>query len=97
MEFRQLLQQLKETDLEESRRLIAEQASALDDQAAFGNLLASEALDQVFANPATSLKLAEQLIFLGEYFQQPYSKALGLKAKGDVLKTIVYTRQQWNV
>jgi hypothetical protein len=88
MEFRQLLQQLREADLEEGRRLIAERASVLDNQAALGILLAGEALDQVFANPATSLKLAELLIFLGEHFQQPSSQALGLKAKGDVLKTI---------
>jgi len=88
MEFRQLLQQLREADLEEGRRLIAESASVLDNQAALGILLAGEALDQVFANPATSLKLAELLIFLGEHFQQPSSQALGLKAKGDVLKTI---------
>jgi tetratricopeptide (TPR) repeat protein len=88
MEIGQLLQQLREVDLEEGRCLIAERASALDDQAAFGILLAEEALDQVYANPATSLKLAELLIFLGEHFQQPSSQALGLKAKGDVLKTI---------
>ncbi len=61
MEFRQLLQQLREADLEEGRRLIAERASVLDNQAALGILLAGEALDQVFANPATSLKLAELL------------------------------------
>jgi tetratricopeptide (TPR) repeat protein len=88
MEFRQLLQQLREADLEEGRRLIAERAAVLDNQADLGILLAGEALDQVFANPATSLKLAELLIFLGEHFQQPSSQALGLKAKGDVLKTI---------
>jgi CHAT domain-containing protein len=88
MEIRQLLQRLLELDLEVGRSLIIEHASIMDDPAAFGVMLSDEALDQVFANPATSLKLAELLIFLGKHRQDPPSHALGLKAKGDVLKTI---------
>src|SRR5260370_3148513 len=80
MDNRQLLQRLRDLDLEGGRCLIMEHASVMDDPAAFGVLLAAEALDQVFANPATSLRLAELLIFLGKHCQDPSSHALGLKA-----------------
>ncbi|HYU74410.1 MAG TPA: CHAT domain-containing tetratricopeptide repeat protein [Ktedonobacteraceae bacterium] len=88
IETDQLLEQLKELSLEEGRRLIVEHASALDDPVAFGVRLADEALELSYANAATSLKLAELLIFFGEHIQHRSSYALGLKAKGDMLKVI---------
>jgi CHAT domain-containing protein len=88
VEIDQLLEQLKELDLEEGRRLIMERASVLDDPAAFGVRLADEALELSYANVAISLKLAELLIFFGEHSQHRSSYALGLKAKGDMLKVI---------
>lgn len=88
MEATQFLQQLRVRDLEEGRHLVMEHAESLDDHAAFGVLLADEALDQSYANPTISLKLAELLIFFGDQFAHPSARALGLKAKGDILKTI---------
>ena len=88
MEATQFLQQLQVLDLEEGRSLITKYASTMDDHAAFGVLLADEALEQSYANPTISLKLAELLIFFGDYFTHPSSRALGMKAKGDILKTI---------
>ncbi len=88
MEITQFLQQLRVLSLEDGRRFITANASMLDDHAAFGMLLADEALDQSYANPTISLKLAELLIFFGDECMQPSSRALGLKAKGDMLKTI---------
>src|SRR2546421_11674042 len=82
------LQQLRDLSLEEGRACIQAHAAELEDHATFGNLLADEALDQLYTNPTVSLKLAEQLIYFGEYVHHPFSHALGLKAKGDALKGI---------
>ena len=81
------LQQLRELSLEEGRAYIRVHATELEDHATFGSLLADEALRLLYT-PFVSLKLAELLIFFGEYVQHVSSHALGLKAKGDVLRYI---------
>lgn len=83
----QLLQRLHDLDLEEGRNLIMQSAADLNDQAAFGVALADEALKELYT-PFLSLKLAELLIFFGNYIQHPTSHALGQKAKGDALVQI---------
>jgi len=88
MDTDHLLQQLRDLSLEEGRQLLLEHAAALDDHAAFGVLLADEALEQLYTNPAVSLKLAEALTFFGDHVQHLSSHALGLKAKGDALRVI---------
>ncbi|MFL5657694.1 MAG: hypothetical protein ACJ8CB_26380 [Ktedonobacteraceae bacterium] len=50
------LQQLRDLSLEEGHAYIQTHAAGLEDQAAFGNLLADEALDQLYTNPTVSLK-----------------------------------------
>ncbi len=88
MDNDQFLQHLRELNLDEGRAFIQAHASELANPAAFGELLADEALDQLYTNPSVSLKLAEHLIFFGKYVQHTPSYALGLKAKGDALKAI---------
>ncbi len=87
MDADHLLQQLRELSLEEGRQLLLEHAAGVSDHAAFGVLLADEALKELYT-PFLSLKLAEHLIFFGEHFQHLSSHALGLKAKGDALYQI---------
>src|SRR2546421_2990571 len=82
------LQQLCGLSLEEGHAYIQAHAAELEDHEAFGNLLADVALDQLYTNPTVSLKLAELLIFFGEHIHHASSHALGLKAKGDALKSI---------
>src|SRR5437764_4389568 len=81
------LSQLRESSLEEGRAFIEAHLDELTDHAAIGELLADEALKQLY-NPFLSLKLAELLIFIGEITQNVYAHALGLKAKGDALVQI---------
>jgi CHAT domain-containing protein/tetratricopeptide (TPR) repeat protein len=81
------LQHLRDLPLEEGRTYIQEHILELSDHAAIGNLLADEALRMLYT-PFLSLKLAELLIFFGEYVHHTSSHALGLKAKGDVLMMI---------
>src|SRR2546423_3034575 len=81
------LQQLRDLRLEDGRAYIQAHAAELEEHAAFGNLLADEAL-RVLYTPLVSLKLAELLIFFGAYVQHVSSHALGLKAKGDALVQI---------
>jgi len=81
------LQHLRELSLEEGKAYIQEHVEELADHAAVGELLADEALHLLYT-PFVSLKLAELLIFFGEYVQHTSSHALGLKAKGDVLRYI---------
>ncbi len=88
MESDVLLQNLRELSLEDGRIYIQHSIAELSDHAATGNLLADEALNQLYTNPAISLKLSEILIFYGEQVQHTLSHALGLKAKGDVLKAL---------
>ncbi|GAC1348431.1 MAG: CHAT domain-containing protein [Ktedonobacteraceae bacterium] len=82
-----LLQQLRDLSLEDGRAHIQAHASELTDHAAFGELLEDEAL-HVLYTPFVSLKLAELLIFFGEYVHHSSSHALGYKAKGDALMMI---------
>jgi tetratricopeptide (TPR) repeat protein len=81
------LQNLRALSLEEGRVYIREHIDELSDHAAIGNLLADEALRLLYS-PFVSLKIAELLIFFGEYVQHTLSCALGLKAKGDALEQI---------
>src|SRR3989442_12449525 len=81
------LQHLREESLEEGRTFIQAHTADLADHNALGDLLADEALAQLY-NPFVSLKLSELLIFFGEIAQDSYSHALGLKAKGDALVQI---------
>src|SRR5258708_29849352 len=85
--FLQFLQYLRDHTLEEGRACIQEHISELSDHAAIGELLAEEALRLLYS-PFVSLKVAELLIFYGEYVQHTSSHALGLKAKGDALMLI---------
>jgi len=81
------IEQLRDSSLEDGRVHIQLHANELADHATFGVLLSDEAL-RVLYSPFVSLKLAELLIFYGEYVQHSSSHALGLKAKGDVLRYI---------
>jgi tetratricopeptide (TPR) repeat protein len=81
------LQHLRDSSLDEGRAYIQAHIDELADHAAIGDLLADEALKQLYS-PFLSLKLAELLIFFGEFAQDIYSHALGLKARGDALVQI---------
>ncbi len=52
------LQRLRDLPLEEGKALVQEYAQELQDVQAFGTLLTSEALKQLYTNPAISLKLS---------------------------------------
>ncbi len=88
MDEQQFLQILHDLSLEEGKKYIREHIAELLDMVALSALLEREALDQLYTNPSDSLKLAEQLIFLSECTQHKPAHALGLKAKGDVLRAI---------
>lgn len=90
MDKEQLLQQLRDLPLEEGCSFIQKHAAELADHAAFGVLIKDEALRQQNIAPFISLKLAELLIFFGNYFHHASSHALGLIAKGDALRNIGY-------
>ncbi len=81
------LQHLREGSLEVGCAFIEAQRDGLRDHTAIADLLAEEALKQLF-NPFLSLKLAELLIYFGEITEHTYARALGLKAKGDALLQI---------
>src|SRR5438105_932322 len=81
------LQSLRDLSLEEGRAYIQEHSAELSEHAAIGNLLAGEALRLLYS-PFVSLKIAELLIFFGEYVQHMPAYALGLKARGDALMII---------
>lgn len=82
------LQDLNNLSLEEGRTYIQTHAKELADHAAIGILIAEEAFRQRGIDPFVSLKLAELLVFFGEYVHHPSSHALGLKTKGDTLQYI---------
>ena len=90
MDKEQFLQHLRDLPLEEGCSLIQDHAAELADLAAFGVLIKDEAFRQQNIAPFTSLKLAESLIFFGNYFHHASSHALGLIAKGDALRIIGY-------
>ena|SRR2546423_7371450 len=81
------VQHLRDVSLEDGRAYIQEHIAELTDHDAISNLLADEALAKLY-DPFASLKLAELLIFFGDYTQHTSSHALGLKAKGDALVQI---------
>ncbi len=83
-----LLQTLRELSLEDGCSYIQQHTAELSDHAVTGNLIADEALNQLYTNPAISLKISELLICYGEHVQHTLSHALGLKAKGDALRAI---------
>src|SRR5450755_1180321 len=87
MDTELFLQHLCNLSLEEGYAYIQEHITELSDHAAIGELLEGEAL-RVLYTPFVSLKLAELLIFFGEYVQHSSSHALGLKAKGDALMVV---------
>ena len=87
MENALFLQSLRELSLEEGKEYIQAHATEIADLAAMGDMLADEALAQLYS-PFNSLKLAELLIFLGIHTQHLLCHALGLKAKGDVFAQI---------
>lgn len=79
------LQHLRELPLEEGKAYIQGHVEELGDHAAVGVLIKDESQRQEDISPSTSLKLAELLIFFGDYVQHLPSHALGLIAKGNVL------------
>jgi tetratricopeptide (TPR) repeat protein len=86
MDEDQLLAQLCELGLQQGYQLLTAHLDAIADHAAFGVRLSDDALDQLYTNPAVSLKLAEELIFFGNLASQLSCHALGLKARGDALR-----------
>src|SRR5437868_5468248 len=82
------LQYLRDLPIEDGRAYMREHIEELADHQAIGELMADEALNQLYTNPSTSLKLSELLIYFGEYVSHSLSHGLGLKAKGDALKGI---------
>src|SRR6266567_5383747 len=81
------LQNLRDLSLEEGKAYIQEHIDELSDHASVGNVIADEALRLLYT-PFVSLKIAELLIFFGDYTHHLSSHALGLKAKGDALTQI---------
>ena len=72
------LQHLRAISLEEGRAYIQTHISELAEHHAIGDLLADEALKQLY-DPFPSLKLAEMLIFLARLTHEVYSHALSLR------------------
>src|SRR6266581_7054813 len=87
MDTNLFLHYLRDHTLEESRAYIQEHIAELTDHKFIGELLEEEAL-RILYTPFVSLKLAELLIFFGEYVSHLPSHALGLKCKGDALMMI---------
>ncbi len=85
MDINLFLQYLRDHTLEEGRAYIQTYTNKLTDYAAIGILIAEEAFRQRGIDPFVSLKLAELLVFFGEYVHHAPSYARGLKAKGDAL------------
>ena len=84
------LQYLIEHSLEEDQVFIKEYVAELTDYAAIGVLIKDEAAHQRNIHPFISLKLAELLIFFGEYVHHERSHALGYLAKGGALIGLGY-------
>jgi CHAT domain-containing protein len=80
------LQHLRELSLEDGKAYIQEHIEELAEHAAVGVLIKDESQRQEHIAFSIALKLAELLIFFGEYVHHPPSHALGLIAKGNVLK-----------
>lgn len=82
---------LRELPLQEAYASMQDQAEELFNHTIIGEMFAEEALRLLY-DPAASLKVAELLIFFGEFFHHLPSHALGLKAKGDALMRIEHHR-----
>jgi len=87
MDTNLFLQYLRDHTLEEGRAYIQEHIAELSDHKFIGELLEEEAL-RILYTPFASLRLAELLIFFGDYVSYLPSHALGLKSKGDALMMI---------
>ncbi len=79
------LSYLRDHSLEEGKTYLQEHLSDLEEIATVSNVIAEDALHQRDVSPFVALKLADLLIFLGDTIHQMLPRALGLKAKGDVL------------
>ena len=88
MENTLLLQHLREISYEDGCVSIQNHVGTLADHGAFAELLKDEALRQRDIHPFISLKLAELLVFFGDFVHDPSLHALGLGAKGDALSAI---------
>lgn len=88
MDSQLFLQALRDLSLADGKSYLQEHLSELTDAGAISALLENEALNQLYTNSSISLKIAELLIFFSVCTQHRLSYALGLKAKGDVLKSI---------
>src|SRR5713101_8009351 len=82
------LQRLRDLSLEEGKALLQEYVQEPQDFQAFGALLGSDALKQLYTDPAISLKLAEHLVHLGDMVGDVKIHANGLKARGDALRAV---------
>jgi len=78
MDEQQFLPTLRDLGLEEGKTYIQEHIAELSDSAAISALLENEALNQLYTDPSISLKMAELLIFFGEFVPHKPSHALGL-------------------
>ncbi len=79
------LQYLREHSLAEGRVYIKKHVAELSDYAAISVLIKEESSRQRNIHPFVSFKLAELLIFFGEYVRHTPSYALGHLAKGGAL------------
>ena len=79
---------LRDHSFEEGKAYLEEHLSDLNDIPTVSNAIAEEALHQRDVSPFVALKLADLLIFLGDTTHQVLPRALGLKARGDVLNYI---------
>jgi hypothetical protein len=75
MDEQAFLQRLCELSLEEGRTFMRDHYVELPGYASISTLIADEARLQREINPSTSFKLAELLIFFGEYTNHPLSHA----------------------
>ncbi len=90
MDEQAFLQRLCELSLEDGKIYIWDHIAELEDHARIGNLIKDEAQRQEQRAIFVALKLAELLIFFGEYVHHPSSHALGLIAKGSALRAMGY-------
>jgi CHAT domain-containing protein len=88
MDQKLLLQQLRDLSLEEGCNFIYDHLAELGDYASFGRLLKKDAQDVEHVDPFLSLKLAELLVFFGEKTRHGESHALGLIARGNILRLL---------
>src|SRR5579859_1070106 len=88
MDAHLFIQQLLELPEDAGRIYIVQHAPEITDPAPIGALLREEAYRQRDIQPLAALKLAELLIFFGQYLHHPPSHAMGLHSKGVALSAI---------